>query len=172
MSELFPDPAPDFSDPLGMLRACHQRMLGQCELLEKLAAHIDKNGVDDDARKAARQVYRYFSTSAVFHHDDEEEDLFPKVGRSSLKMAEVVHQLRQEHENIDQLWKDLAPMIEQPANIGDTQLFNQLVNGFCEAYRKHIRFEEEEFLDRAQHMLSSQDLEKMGKSMKQRRERG
>jgi len=166
---MFPEPAPDFSDPLGLIRACHQRMLGQCELLEKLAEHLRHSGADDDARKAARQVHRYFSTSAVFHHRDEEEDLFPRVGRTSLKMAEVVHRLKQEHGRLDAAWADLGPMLENIQHVTDHARFAQLVADFCQGYRDHIRLEEREFLDRAQHLLSSAELKKIGRAMQERR---
>ena len=169
MSDIFPEPAPDFSDPLGLIRACHQRMLSHCELLEKLAAHLRHSGADDDARKAARQAHRYFSTSAVFHHQDEEEDLFPRIGRSSMAMADTVHRLRQDHRALDEAWAALGPMLENIAHVGDTERFAQLVAQYCDAYREHIRIEEREFLDRAQHMLSSDELRKIGKAMQERR---
>ena len=48
MSLLSP-PAPDFNDPLGLLAACHQRILGFCDLLERLGPWIDANGLDKEA---------------------------------------------------------------------------------------------------------------------------
>ena len=51
---------PDFNDPLGVLRACHDRMLVQCDTLEKLPAHIAANGVDDEARSAISKAVKYF----------------------------------------------------------------------------------------------------------------
>ena len=162
MSDLFPDPAPDFSDPLGMIRACHQRMLQHCALLEKLAEHLKHSGADDDARAAAQKARRYFSTSAVFHHQDEEQDLFPRLGRSSIRMAEVVHRLRQDHQKLDSAWDAIGPMLANVQHIGDHARFAALVAEFCQGYREHIRIEEQDFLDRAQHMLSSDDLNKIG----------
>ena len=171
MSEPFPEAAPDFDDPLGLLRACHQRMLGHCEILEKLARHMELSGVDKDALAAARKVHTYFSTAAVLHHQDEEQDLFPLLVRSTLKMAELIHGLKQDHERLDQAWRDIAPMLAQPSHIGDPQQFTVLANNFAELYRDHIAKENEELLDRAQHMLSSEQLKKIGKAMKERRQR-
>lgn len=170
MTEPFPESAPDFDDPLGLLRACHQRMLAQCDLLEKLATHLQMNGVDADARTAARRVQTYFSTAAVHHHQDEEQDVFPRVVRSSLKMATVIHELKQDHEKLAAAWNDIGPMLGQLQHIGDTTRFRALVHGFCQAYREHIQIEEEDFLDVAQHILSSDDLRAIGKSMRERRQ--
>ena len=47
-----PEQLPGFDDPLGLLRACHDRMLAHCELLESLAESPDS--------KVAQQVLRYF----------------------------------------------------------------------------------------------------------------
>ena len=67
-----PDTLPGFDDPIGLLRACHEKMLAHCDLL---AALLDKDTLDDEAREAARNLVRYFSQSAPLHHRDEEEDL-------------------------------------------------------------------------------------------------
>lgn len=171
MSQPFPEPAPDFSDPIGMLRACHKRMLSHCELLDKLANHLDKNGVDDDARSAAKKVVRYFSTAAVHHHEDEEQDLFPKVVRSSIKLATVIHELKQDHVKLTAAWKDLEPMLRQPQHIGDTEQFMALAQQFGDAYRRHIATEERDLLDVAQHMLSTEQLQEIGEAMQERRHR-
>ena len=102
---------------------------------------------------------------------DEEQDLFPLLVRSTLKMAELIHGLKQDHERLDQAWRDIAPMLAQPSHIGDPQQFTVLANNFAELYRDHIAKENEELLDRAQHMLSSEQLKKIGKAMKERRQR-
>lgn len=170
MSELFPQPAPDFSDPLGLIRACHRRMLGHCELLERLAVHLKHSGADQDAMQAARKAHHYFATAAQLHHDDEEQDVFPRVLRSSAEMADVVHRLRQDHEQIDAAWNDLGPMLADPRHIGDTEQFAALVDRFCTLYREHIKSEEDEFFDRVQHLLNSDELKKIGKSMQERRQ--
>ena len=170
MSELFPKPAPDFSDPIGLILACHQRMLGHCELLERLAEHLKHSGADADAVKAAHKAHQYFSTAAQMHHDDEEQDIFPCVVSSSTDMADLVHRLRQDHDKIDAAWNDLGPMLAEPRNIGDAEQFAGLVERFCTLYREHIQREEDEFFDRVQHMLSNDDLVKIGKAMQERRQ--
>jgi hemerythrin-like domain-containing protein len=167
---LSPEPAPDFNDPLGLLKACHQRMSGFCDLLEKIIEHVKEHGIDADVKQSAQKVHRYFSSAAVFHHMDEEQDLFPLLIGSSLKLATIIHGLKQDHININETWKKLAPVLARPASIAETPEFNQWVAEFCAAYRQHIKTEEEDFLSIAQHMLSSEQLQQIGKSMKERRE--
>jgi len=169
-NELFPSAAPDFTDPLGLLLACHQRILSHCETLEKAIAHITEKGVDAEARKALGQVHRYFSTAARHHHQDEEEDLFPLLSRQSLKLADLVHRLRGDHKDMAAQWEALQPLLEKPDTIAEDQkTFAATVEGFNAAYRNHIKLEEAELLERAQHILSRAQLCDLGNRMAERR---
>lgn len=60
-----------------MLEACHERVQRTLGLLGRLREHVRKQGVDNDARQAARDVLRYFDIAAPLHHQDEELHVFP-----------------------------------------------------------------------------------------------
>jgi hemerythrin-like domain-containing protein len=167
--DLFPPAAPDFSDPLGLLRACHERVLQHCETLLKLADHIAAQGVDQEAREAAARIYKYFSVAGKHHHQDEEQDIFPRLARVSLKLADRVHQLKQQHQSIDALWQQLAPLLSRPASIEEHAAFKALAQQLAEAYREHIRKENEELLDVAQHIFGRDELNQIGEKMAERR---
>ena len=160
---------PGFDDPLGVLRACHERMLAQCDTLQGLVPHIAQNGVDDEARSAIANVINYFTTSAVHHHQDEEQDLFPLLNRQSLKLAEIIYRLKQEHELLTQQWELLLQDLSKPAALAENADFNVHVEQFCSAYREHIDYENKELLGMAQHILSQRQLEDMGRAMARRR---
>lgn len=161
---------PGFDDPLGVLRACHQRMLSQCAVLEKLPAHLAGKGVDDEARNAIDRILKYFSTSAVHHHQDEEQDLFPLLDDRP-ELAGVVQRLRKDHEQLERLWQQLLPELDEPASLADNPGFPDQVQDFCAACRAHIQCEENELLDVAQQMLSHDQLRDIGRSMQRRRRR-
>jgi len=167
--DLFPPAAPDFSDPLGLLRACHERVFKHCDILENLAAHLANQGVDQETREAAAQVHRYFSVAAKHHHQDEEQDLFPRLARQSLKLADQVHQLKQEHEQLDALWAELEPLLAKPASIENIEAFQSLAERFATAYRTHVQRENSDLLDMAQHIFSSDELKQIGLAMAERR---
>ena len=150
------EPAPDFSDPLDLLRACHQRILGFCDLLEKTASHINVNGLDDEAKQAAKKIHRYFSTAAILHHLDEEQDLFPLVAGESLKISTIIHELKQDHVNLDKAWEEIDPLLAKPESIEEINDFSQRVDSFCLAFRQHVTKENEDFLSMVQHMLSAE----------------
>ena len=161
---------PNFDAPLDLLRACHQRMLAQCDLLERLVAHVADKGVDAEAKGAIGRVLTYFNTSAVHHHQDEEQDLFPPLARQSLKLADIVYALRKQHVALNESWDRLGTLLKKSGELAERQAeFAQQVQQFCALYRDHIRKEENELLALAQHILSTQQLAAIGDSMARRR---
>lgn len=162
--------APDFSDPLGLLRACHQRIQAQCETLERIVAHLKEHEVDAQTREACTQVLRYFNTAAKQHHADEEENLYPLLSRQSLKLADIVHRLKQQHSELERAWEDLQARLGKPASLSeDLEAFATTVEHFCHDYREHIALEEEELLFMAQHILGPDELRSLGNAMAERR---
>jgi hemerythrin-like domain-containing protein len=164
-----PDDLPGFDEPLALLRACHEKILAHCDLLEGLIAHMAGAGPDSEARKTAEKITRYFSTSARLHHRDEEEDLFPRLNRQSLKIAELVYALKNEHEQLETLWETLSPELKKLPGEGFSGEFTRTAADFCSLYKRHIEHENMEFLPLAANSLSQQELVAIGESMAERR---
>lgn len=156
-----PDQLPGFDDPIGLLRACHGKMLAHCDLLEQL--------LDTPDSSHAQQVVRYFSSSAVMHHRDEEEDVFPLINRQSMKIAELLHQLRRQHKELDELWAGLQPALRAMPKDGFDADFRAGATRFCTLCREHIQRENRELLPLASSSLSSQQLGMIGEKMAARR---
>jgi hemerythrin-like domain-containing protein len=156
-----PEQLPGFDDPLGLLRACHGKMLAHCELLEGLPAAPDT--------AVAQQVLRYFSSNAVTHHRDEEEDLFPRLNRQSMKLADLVHRLKQEHAELDRLWSEIATGLRRLAAAREEPAFREAVQAYCALLRDHIARENQEFLPLAASSLSRAALGEIGEAMAARR---
>jgi hemerythrin-like domain-containing protein len=161
-----PETLPGFDDPIGLLRACHEKMLAHCALLTAL---VESDSLDDTAREAARNISRYFSTSAALHHRDEEEDLFPRINRQSLKIAELVYTLKKEHETLDALWNRMAPELKQLPGDGFSAAFKQAAKEFSVLSGQHIARENRELLPLASNSLSHQALQEIGEAMAKRR---
>jgi hemerythrin-like domain-containing protein len=160
---------PDFSDPLAVLHACHQDMLAQCEALENLVVHIREHGFDADTRSRIAATVQFFTTTAVQHHQDEETDLFPILNRQSLKLADIVFRLRKDHEQLHRLWDTLFLDFKKGPALAEDDAFADHVAAFCSGYREHIKRETRELLSMAQHILSHQQLEDIGRAMARRR---
>ena len=163
------DDLPGFDDPLALLRACHEKILAHCDLLQGLVAHMVEAGPDNEARGSAEKITRYFSTSAELHHRDEEEDLFPRLNRQSLKIAELVQVLKKEHGQLETLWGTLSPELKRLPAAGFSEDFTRAVGDFCSLYQQHIERENMEFLPLAANSLSQQELAEIGESMAKRR---
>ena len=161
-----PASLPGFDDPIGLLRACHTKMQQHCELLNEL---VSRNTVDNEAREAARSISRYFTQSAPLHHRDEEEDLFPHINRQSLKVAELIHGLKQEHDTLETLWQTLAPDLKKLPDAGFSNSFQQTAAEFTALYQRHIGRENSELLPLASNSLSNEVLRQIGESMAKRR---
>jgi pyridoxamine 5'-phosphate oxidase len=53
MNEPLPDTAPDFDQPIAVLKHCHGPHPQAAGDLEKLLAHLPEHGADEQARQAA-----------------------------------------------------------------------------------------------------------------------
>lgn len=160
---------PGFDDPLALLRACHTRILDHCDLLEQLISGLETRVDATQLHDTARKVRSYFSNSARLHHQDEETDLFPLLARQSLKLADLVHALRQEHEQLDTLWAALEPGLKQVTQLDDPDAFIATATRFCELGRHHVKRENLELLPVAASSLSSEQIKDIGVLMAGRR---
>jgi hemerythrin-like domain-containing protein len=165
---MLPAPAPGFDQPLAMLRACHERILRQCVTLDKLVAHLRSDGLTPAARQAAADVHRYFSTAGRHHHDDEEQDLFPRL-RGRADLAELLAALARDHQRMEILWQELAPLLNAPGTIRDFDAFGKIVAEFTALYAAHIQRENSELLPRAQQLLSEDMQREIAARMAARR---
>src|SRR3954467_7941726 len=106
------DSGPKFDQPLETLAACHERIEEKLAALERLVPHLETHGCDPEARAAAQGILRYFDTSGVHHHQDEDQDLFPLLrqraaAQGRAEIAAAIEELEREHETMDAQWRRL-----------------------------------------------------------------
>ncbi len=165
---MLPTPSPGFDEPLAMLRACHERIQRQCATLAKLAAHLRHDGLTDDARQAAADIHRYFSSAGRQHHADEEQDLFPAL-RTEPALSGLLDTLARDHAEMESLWLRLEPLLAAPDTIHDLDGFARLAGEFTALYRQHIARENSELLPQAEQLLSMEQQHALGARMAARR---
>ncbi|AOV17416.1 hypothetical protein BJI67_10410 [Acidihalobacter aeolianus] len=172
---LFADTAAGFDDPLGLLAACHRRMESFCTTLEKLEAHVDAFGADDEARTAARRVLEYFDRAAPQHHADEEIDLLPLLeyradtGETRAAVAAWAARTADEHGGQIVAWHRLR---EALVALTEKRAADPLAPSvFVSAVRSHYRFEDTEVFPLANALLTPSDLVRLGHCMAERRGR-
>jgi hypothetical protein len=170
----FPQPAAGTEAPLEMLAACHGRVERQCATLRRLAPHLAAHGADGDARTAAAAVMRYFDTSAVHHHADEEEDLFPALieavaAADAACVRAMIEGLAADHRALETAWRRLRRVLERISAGESVPLAVDEVEAFAGLYERHIAREEAELLPMAARLLSEETLTRVGRAMRERR---
>lgn len=160
--------------PLEMLAACHLRIRHQCATLRRLADYLPTRGSDEQAQQAATAVLRYFDTAAAHHHADEEEDLFPALlesvaGSDPVCIRELIYTLEREHRRLDAAWRHLRKALVDIADGRQAVLDPAQVDGFVQAYERHIELEEADLLPLADRLLDQRQIEALGLAMRSRR---
>ena len=167
-------PTAGFEVPLEMLSACHARIERQCSTLRRLVPHLARHGADGEARTAAANVMRYFDTSALHHHVDEEKDLFPALieamaGSDAVCLRELTESLAAEHRELEARWWRVRVVLERVVAGERVSLESEHVEALVGLYERHIKREEGELLPMAARLLSDDDLERVGRAMRERR---
>jgi len=172
--DLWDTPA-GFDQPLDALAACHRRIEKQLLTLSRLPKHIERHGVDDEARAAVAAVMRYFLNAAPNHHADEEMDLFPLLLRAAEQSAdrsrtfELVSHLLVDHREMEAAWTTLRIALEGVLS-GSTELLDkQVCKDFSRIYTSHIGREETELFPLATRLLKKPALDALGAAMARRR---
>ena len=167
-------PTGGFEVPLEMLHACHSRIEHQCATLQRLVPHLVRHGADDEARIAAASVMRYFDTAARDHHADEEIDLFPALiesmaGSDAVCLRDLTAGLAAEHRSLEAHWLRVRAWLERVV-AGESVLQGGAdVRTLVDLYQRHIQREEKELLPMAARLLSDDELERVGRAMRERR---
>lgn len=170
---LIKTPGPSFDEPLEMLAACHERIEAQLCTLERMPPHLEKKGCDAEAQSAARAVLRYFDTSGVLHHQDEDEDLFPLLrlraaGKGRPEIAAAIDELEREHESMNAQWSRLRERLNAVVE-GEPRLDAEVVARFAWLYRRHMDREGAAVLPFAREVLDDAQRAALGARMAARR---
>ncbi len=174
MSSLLPDTAPDFDQPIAVLKHCHGRIRKQLATLEKLLEYLPQHGADDQARQAASAVLRYFDKAAHLHHDDEEQDLIPMLrataqGEDAAILQALAPTILQDHKDMDALWQDLHEQLTAIAEGMGTALSESQVRRFVASYTSHMEREESTMAPMALRLFSPEQMARLGQAMQLRR---
>ncbi|NVM78012.1 pyridoxamine 5'-phosphate oxidase [Duganella sp. SG902] len=174
MSNSLYDTAPDFSQPIAVLKHCHDRIRKQLATLQNLLAHLPKHGADTDAQKAAQAVLKYFNNAAHLHHQDEEQNLLPMLQATArdadaLLLAELTPGILAGHEQMDRDWSIIKSQLEQIANGAGSALSASDVARFCDTYAAHMVVEESHIAPMAKRLFSAEQMAQLGSAMQVRR---
>ena len=165
--------SPDYSRPMAVLKKCHERIRLECDTLRGLVEHVRQHGCDEKARQTAANAIRYFDTAAHIHHEDEEQDLLPRMMMASTMsrgstLTRMVADIDAEHREIDHSWNELRATLQQ-VTVNRETLEPLQVDRFVKLYKTHIAIEESNVFPLAEMLLTNQDLAAIGANMAKRR---
>lgn len=168
------DTAPDFDQPIAVLKHCHDRIRRQLATLDKLLAHLPEFGADEQARQAAGAVLKYFEKAAHLHHEDEEQDLIPMLravaqGEDAATLQALAPVILQDHKDMDAIWQDLHEQLTAIAEGQSTLLSASAVQRFSQRYLAHMEREEGTMAPMALRLFSPEQMAQLGKAMQARR---
>ena len=165
---------PDFSQPIGALKHCHDRIRKALRSLEALPAHLAQHGADLEAQQGAASIVRYFDQAAPMHHADEEEDLIPML-RASARDADaalldlMIPVLMTEHRDMASTWEILQSQLNQIALAQSAELDLERVKQFSILYAAHMDTEETHIATMAKRLLDPARMQLLGNAMRRRR---
>jgi hemerythrin-like domain-containing protein len=170
----FTSPTAGLDQPLEILEACHERVINHCEILQKLSNHLQKVGVDDQAKLASKNLLRYFESAAKNHHEDEEKNLFPMLqesmaGSDAICINQIIIRLRNEHQILEKIWQEIKRPLELIASGKEAVINQSNIRLLAKTYEQHITLEEDELFPMAKRLLNEEQLKVMSHDMTQRR---
>lgn len=172
-SNLF-DTAPDFDQPVAVLKHCHDRIRKQLKTMDLLASPAVLAATPDEVRQAAGAVLRYFEKAAPHHHEDEEHDLLPMLadtarGEDAALLAGLMPGILDEHRQMELLWQRLQPQLAAIAAGESATLDSADAARFGELYLAHMDKEEGHIAPMAKRLFSTEQMQRLGNAMRTRR---
>jgi hemerythrin HHE cation binding domain-containing protein len=158
---------------LEMLARLQARTLQQCATLRRLSEYLAECGSDEQARRAAETVMRYFDTCPPQYFRDEEEDLYPALresmaGSEAVCLNELTAGMTQQHRTLETKWARLRKSLAAVVGKQATTLDSAEVEAFASLNRSHIDREQAELLPMAERLLTDEALDQVWASMRLR----
>ncbi len=158
-------------DPVEFILQDHDRQLEVCSSLEALVSASKAEPVAD----WAATILDFLTNDLPLHIEDEELDLFPKLGSRhspESNLRDILDQLILEHESdnglADLIVKDLRA-IADGGSPADPARFQWNVGAFCAMQRRHLNWENRMVLPLADSLLTKEDKRDLARRMVARR---
>lgn len=166
--------APDFDQPIAVLKHCHDKIRKNLQTLQKLPAHLQEHGADEEAQQAAKAVLRYFREAAPNHHADEEEDLLPMLQATAVDadrhlLDTLQPQILAEHQQMDLIWIKLETELDAIVSNKSATLDTGNAEQFAALYGAHMEKEEGNIAPMAKRLFSAEQMQQLGNAMRARR---
>ncbi|MGH8615656.1 MAG: hemerythrin domain-containing protein [Gammaproteobacteria bacterium] len=168
----FIEPAENFSDGLKVLYSYHEQFLERGGELLVLVDRIQSDGMTEEHAYQCVQLHCYYQRANALHHQDEEQVLFPLIVHRSFLIDGMIERLVLDHEEIEEAWVELAPLLGSPEQIVDREKLKRLALEFEKLQREHVTRENEDFFPTLEERLAPEQRIEMGEKMANLRQPG
>ena len=167
-----------FDEPLQLLSDCHRRIEHFLEVLRTITEQVSGGALDDSQRAQLHSAIDYFTVAGPRHTADEEESLFPRLAASAdaeaRKSLETLERLEGDHANAAAHHEQVDILVRRwmadgalpPSDVND---LSERLDLLAALYSAHIAVEDRELFPAAGRVLSSDDVQAIGREMAARR---
>ncbi|HLN99878.1 MAG TPA: hemerythrin domain-containing protein [Pyrinomonadaceae bacterium] len=171
---------PDFTNPLGLLVHCHERIESQLSALER-AGDILRAGDGrslSGASAAIDMACAHFAIAGVKHTEDEDVSLFPRLrergGSAGQDALAAITELESQHRTAEHLHAELDELVRRlprdgSADVKELDRYSEMVSELTTLYRPHIFLENNFVFPVAARVLPASEILELGEEMRARR---
>lgn len=171
---------PDFTNPLGLLVHCHDRIEKQLSALERacdilMAGDTASLTIAFGAVDVARA---HFAFAGIKHTEDEEVSLFPRLrergGSAGLDALAAMTELAAQHRTAEKLHARFDQLVDRLPRDGSADekvldQFGEVVAELTRLYRPHMLLENNLVFPVAARVLPADEIHALGEEMRERR---
>lgn len=161
----FIDPATDFADGLRVIQVYHDDFLERGRDLLELVDTINRDGINEVTAYQCVEFHNYYTRANKLHHQDEEHALFPAIVNRTFLIDGMIERLTLDHEEIEEGWDELSPLLATPEKITTAGKLNRLAEEFEKVQREHLVRENEDFLELVATELFNNERADIGRKM-------
>lgn len=164
-----------FDSPLELLSDCHRRIEHFLDVLLHITRSRTGQSLSSDEWAAIAKAVHYFETDEPWHTADETQSLFPRLRDTVAARAQaLVVQLEHDQEIANAHHRMIGVFCRRWLDHGylstvDTRNLTDRLEGLQAIYRRHIVIEDRELFPLAAILLSSRQLQDIGREMAARR---
>ncbi len=167
-------PTPDELDPMQLFSGCHARIHERMGMVRALAETLGEAEPSQAAAGMAEAIVRFYESTVLAHHREEEKELWPMLERSAQDtdaqtFKSIGARLKDEHRELEALWDEIIPALRRIGHRKAAKIDLDKLTTLADAYDRHAQFEDAVVIPMARFLLSPTDQTRLSMSIALRR---
>ena len=162
-------------DPMQLFSGCHARIHERMGMMRALAEMLDEGATPPAAAsRLAETILRFYESTVLAHHREEEHELWPMLERAGTDMdietfKAIGKRLKDEHHQLEALWDVITPELRRIGKGKAARIDPDKLSQLAQAYDQHAEFEDAVVIPMARFLLSPSELSRLNMSIALRR---